>query len=395
MKILVANIGSTSFKYRLYAMPEEKLLARGGVERIGAENSRSYLIGTTETIEKIAPVRDHGAALAACLEQLTDPKTGCLKDASEISVVGFKAVHAGTVTGVQIVDDRVLSAMDDFDVVAPAHNPPYSKAMRQLRSMFPKLPLVAAFETGFHETIPPEYKHYAVPTEWYDWGVRRWGFHGASHRYIAGRIAELLNRNDLRVISCHLGGSSSISAIVNGKSLGNCMGMSPQTGLPHNNRVGDLDIFALPLVMRKTGKSFDEVLKTLANESGLMGLSGAGNDLRDIESAAATGDPKAKLAIDVFVGSIRDNLGSYMVRMGGVDAIVFTGGIGENSASIRSAVCHRLDSFGIVLDPQRNQTAKGEARVSADTSKTEIWTVPTNEEIVVARQSFEKLNRTN
>lgn len=391
MNILVANIGSTSFKYRLYAMPDETLLARGGVERIGAENSRSYVLVGTETIEKISPVPDHSAAVAACLEQLTDPEKGCLQDASQLAAIGFKAVHAKGISGVQIVDDNVLAAMDAFAPVAPAHNPPYLQAMRQLRQSYPQLPLVAAFETGFHLTIPEAYRYYAVPKQWGDeLGIQRWGFHGASHRYIAGRIQELTPRSR-RVISCHLGGSSSLAAILDGKSIGNSLGMSPQSGLPHNNRVGDFDIFALPAVMEQTGMSLDQILDVLANKSGLLGLSGAGNDLRDIEQAADAGDANAQLAIDVFVGSIRDYLGSYLVRLGGADAIVFTGGIGENSVRIRTTVCQGLEAFGIVLDVEKNRTAKGEMKVSADNAAVEIWTVPTNEEIVVARQAFEKL----
>lgn len=393
MNILVANIGSTSFKYRLYAMPQERLAARGGVERIGSANSRSYVLVGSETIEKIAPVPDHGAAVGACLEQLTDPTRGCLKDAGELAAIGFKAVHAKGLSGVQVVDDAVLDAMEAFTDVAPAHNPPYIRAMRQLRQSFPELPLVAAFETGFHATIPPAYRQYAIPREWTErLGIQRWGFHGASHRYIAGRIAELVGRTDLRVISCHLGGSSSLCAIERGQSVGNSLGMSPQSGLPHNNRVGDFDVFALPVLLRETGESLDEVLRILAGESGLAGVSGAGNDLRDIETAAANGNEQAQLAIDLFVGSIRDYLGAYLVRLGGADAIVFTGGIGENSAVIREKVCRGLEPLGIALDPARNASAKGEMKVSADASRSEIWTVPTNEEIVVARQTYQKLS---
>lgn len=391
MKILVANIGSTSFKYRLYAMPEERLLARGGVERIGSAEARSYLFLDAGTEEKTGPVADHGAALAACLEQLADLTTGCLAHANELSAIGFKAVHAGKAGGIRVVDDALLAAMDEFTPVAPAHNPPYVDAMRQLRAMYPDLPLVAAFETAFHETIPPEHKRYAIPSEWHDLGVCRWGFHGASHRFIAGRMAQLMGRDDLRLISCHLGGSSSLSAIVGGKSVGNSLGMSPQSGLPHNNRVGDFDIFALPFLMRATGKTIEQILGILASSSGLMGVSGAGNDLRDIEQAASAGNGKAALAIGVFVSSIRDYLGSYLVRMGGANAIAFTGGIGENSAAIRAAVCGGLEGFGIALDSERNRNAKGECRVSAAGSATEIWILPTNEELVVARQTFEAL----
>ena len=208
-----------------------------------------------------------------CLDQLTDPEIGVLHDAGEVSAIGFKAVHARNLTGVHIVDEAVLAAMEAFADVAPAHNPPYTKAMRMLRDRFPDLPLVAAFETGFHRTIPEARQRYAIPDEWAtELGIRRWGFHGASHRYIAGRMPELLGRRDIKVISCHLGGSSSLCAIRNGQSVACSLGMSPQSGLPHNNRVGDFDVFALPVILRETGKSLDEVLDILANQSGLEGI---------------------------------------------------------------------------------------------------------------------------
>jgi acetate kinase len=395
MKVLVVNIGSTSFKYRLYDMPSETLLARGGVERIGEEASRSYVLLDGKTIERIAPVPDHGSALAACIEQLTDPATGCLATAQEIAAIGFKAVHAGDVSGAPVVDDQVLTAMETYSIVAPAHNPPYIRAMRQLRERFPSIPLVAAFETGFHQTAPEAYRTYAIPYEWTEkLGIRRYGFHGASHRYIAQRLAEVTGRTDLRAISCHLGGSSSLCAIAAGKSLGATMGMSPQSGLPNNNRAGDFDPFAIPLIQRETGLDLPAILDRLASDGGLKGVSGVGADLRDVETAADGGDSRAKLAIDVFVASIRDYLGAFLVRLGGLDAIVFTGGIGENSSRIRRAVCDGLESIGIRLDAQKNENAQGEMVLSADGSAVAIWTIPTNEEIVVARQTVAAVSRT-
>jgi acetate kinase len=277
--------------------------------------------------------------------------------------------------------------MEAFADVAPAHNPPYTKAMRMLRKRFPHLPLVAAFETGFHRSIPEANQRYAIPDRWAtEFGVRRWGFHGASHRYISWRVPELVGRSDIKIISCHLGGSSSLAAIRNGKSVACSLGMSPQSGLPHNNRVGDFDVFALPVILRETGKSLDEVLNILANQSGLEGLCSA-RDLRDIEAAADARDDRAKLAIDVFVGSIRHYLGAFLLELGGADVIAFTGGIGENSSRIRREVCRDLEWFGITLDPARNAGGLPERRVSADSSRVQVWTVPTNEEIVVARQS--------
>jgi len=392
--ILVANLGSTSFKYRVYDLADgaERLLARGAVEQIGSQDAKVSIRSPRGDFDRVEPIADHGDAVQICLDQLTDPSSGVLQSASDVAAIGFKAVHARDMTGVQRVDERVLQAMETFSTVAPAHNPPYVKAMRMLGSRFPDMPLVAAFETGFHRTIPEANARYAVPDRWAtEYGIRRWGFHGASHRYIAGRMAELLGRDDLRLISCHLGGSSSLCAIRNGQSVACSLGMSPQTGLPQNNRVGEFDVFALPVLLKETGKTLDELLDTLANKSGLEGMGGAGNDLRDIEAAAEGGNDQASLALDVYINSARHYLGAYLVELGGADAIVFTGGIGENSVRIRSGVCRGLDWFGIELDPSGNAGGSAERKVSAQGSRVEVWTVPTNEEIVVARQTRDLL----
>jgi acetate kinase len=393
MKLLVANLGSTSFKYRLFDMADESQLARGGIERIGSAESKCFVEIGGQRRELIAPVPDHAEAVRQCLAQLTDPQTGCLQDAKEVSAIGFKAVHGGKFSGVQLVTGEVLDAMAEMNDVAPAHNPPYIAAMRQLAEKLPEIPLVAAFETGFHQTNADRLRYYAAPYEWAEeLHIRRWGFHGASHRYIGTRTGELLGRDDLRVISCHLGGSNSICGIRGGKSVVTSMGMSPQTGLAHNNRVGDFDPFAIPLVMKRYGKSLEEVLDTLAEQSGLLGLSGVSGDVRDLEAAAAIGNARAKLALDVFVSSIRQYIGACLVELGGVDALVFTGGIGENGANIRAAVCEGWSELGIVLDSALNQQGSGERRISSSASATQIWIVPTNEELVVARQTQELLN---
>jgi acetate kinase len=395
VKILVANLGSTSFKYRLFDMTDERVLARGGVERIGSPQSPCFVESGGQREEATVAARDHAAAVRLCLEQLSDPKRRCLKDPSELAAIGFKAVHAQGVSGVQRGDERVLAAMEAFADVAPAHNPPYVRAMRLLAKELPQIPLVAAFETGFHETIPAAQRYYAVPHEWtLKHGVIKHGFHGASHRYIAGRTAQLLGKPGAKIISCHLGGSSSLCAIKDGQSQACSLGMSPQSGLPHNNRVGDFDVFALPPLMRATGKTLEQVLDDLANRSGLLGLSGGHNDLRDIEASAERGDAACRTALEVFVASVRHYLGSYLLLLNGADAIVFTGGIGENSSRMRAAVCADLGFFGIALDPVRNREAKGEAAIHLAAShvhglgsRVQIWIMPTNEELVVARQA--------
>jgi acetate kinase len=396
MKILVANLGSTSFKYRLFDMADERQLARGGVERIGSAESPCFAEIGGPRIELKAQVPDHAVAVRQCLAQLTDPVTGCLKTAGEVAAIGFKAVHGGRISGVQRVTPDVLAAMEEMSLVAPAHNPPYIRAMRLLAEKLPEIPLVAAFETGFHATIDDRLRYYPAPYEWAEkLHIKRWGFHGASHRYIAQRTSQLLGRYDLRIISCHLGGSNSLCAIRGQQSVATSMGMSPQTGLPHNNRVGDFDPFAIPLIMQAEGLSLHQVLDTLAEKSGLLGLSGISGDIRDLEEAAAQGRARARLALDVFIAEIRRHLGGLLIELGGVDVIVFTGGIGENGAGIRAGVCAGLAELGIALDPAANATAQGECCISPAGGRVQVWTIPTNEELVVARQTKHALETTD
>lgn len=368
MHVLVANLGSTSFKYKLLDMSRDgQQIARGGYERIGQSGS---------------PYATHGDVIDVILKEI-----GRAPDA-----IGFKAVHGGPISGAVRVTDEVIAIQEQFSDVAPAHNPPYIAAMKAFRQKLPGVPQVAAFETAFHQTIPLSRQVYAIPHEWTEeLGIRRYGFHGASHRYIATRVAELLGpEKSRRIISCHLGGSCSICAIENGKSVANSFGMTAQSGVPHNNRVGDFDTFAL-LKLLKQGVKLDEIFRRLGKEGGLLGLSGVSPDMRDIEKAAEKGDARAKMAIDAFVESIRHFVGSYLVVLGGCDVLVFTGGIGENGVGIRQAVCRNLDFAGIRLDSQRNEMRGSEIKISADSSPCQIWIVPTNEELIVARQTVEAL----
>jgi acetate kinase len=395
MKILVANLGSTTFKYRLLDMTDQRQLARGAVDRIGSEESLVQVDMGGRVREALVPVPDHAAAVQRCLADLTDPETGCLASATEVSAIGLKAVFGGRISGVQRVTPEVLDAMEEASDIAPAHNPPYVAAMRLLREKLPEIPLVAAFETGFHATLPDRVRYFGIPYEWAEeFSIKRFGFHGASHRYIGTRIVEILRAakpaldvERLRVISCHLGGSSSLCAIRGGASVATSMGMSPQSGVPQNNRVGDFDPYALPLLIKKTGKSLDELLAELAQRGGLLGLSGTSGDIRDLRAAAGAGDRRARLALDVYTTEVRRHFGGLLVELGGADVIVFTGGIGENSPDIRTAVCRDLEDLGIVLDSQANAAAAGEAEIGAASSRTAIWVVPTNEELIVARQT--------
>ncbi len=395
MRVLVANLGSTSFKYRLFDMSDERELARGGIERIGGAESRCVAqIGDwREDVTRHVP--NHGVAVQVCLEQLTNTDHGCIRSAADVAAIGFKAVHGGRRSGVFRVDDELLAAMEEMNSVAPAHNPPYVAAMRSLASQAGDIPLVAAFETDFHRTAPRAMQEYAIPRDWAEnLNLRKWGFHGASHRFIATRCAELFGSSKPRIISCHLGGSSSVCGIRNGQSLGASMGMSPQTGIPQNNRVGDFDPFALPSIMAHTGLSLEAVLKKLATESGLLGISGHSSDIRDIEQQAAAGNANCQLALDTFVAEVRRYIGSYLMALGGTDLLVFTGGIGENGRLLRQQICANLQELGIVLDEEKNQTSQGEGPLHAPQSRAEIWVIPTNEELIVARQSVALLQST-
>ncbi len=393
MKILVANLGSTSFKYSLFDMTDETLLARGRVERIGDPESPCTVTIGDKTEKIMAVIPDHAVAVRQCLAQLTDAKSGCLKSAEEVSAIGFKAVMAEGYTGVQWVTKELLDAMEELNLVMPAHNPPYVRAMRLLNEKLPDIPLVAAFETGFHQTIPDHNRYYGVPLEWAEkYSVKRFGFHGASHRYIATRSAEIFGKN-LRIISCHLGGSSSVCAIADGKSRGSSMGSSAQTGLFNNNRIGDFDPFMANHLSKKLGISFDELLQIFATKCGMLGLSGVSADFRDVAKAANEGNKRAALAIDVFVGDVRRYLGAFIVELGGVDLISFTGGIGECQWDIREKICENLTELGIELDPLKNMACFAkEGSLESEQSKVKIWVIPTNEEIIVARQTLAKLN---
>jgi acetate kinase len=369
MLVLVANLGSTSFKFKLLDMGKNgDEVARGGYERIGQQGS---------------PHADHAAVIDVILKQLE----------RKPDAIGFKAVHGGPISGAVRVSDEVIATMEQFADVAPAHNPPYIAAMKAFAQKLPGTPQVAAFETAFHQTIPLSRQAYAVPHEWITkHGIRRYGFHGASHRYIATRVAELVGKDKARrVVSLHLGGSSSITAIENGKSIATSMGLTPQTGLPQNNRVGDFDTFALQKLL-KLGMSVEDVLKKLGKESGLLGLSGVSNDMRDIEKAAAEGNEHAKLALEAYVESARGYVGQYLVALGGVDVVAFAGGIGENGAAIREAICRNLEWAGISLDPAKNQVRGKETKISGVESDADIWIVPTNEELIVARQTVAVLS---
>lgn len=386
-KILVANLGSTSFKFRLFEMPSERVLARGGIERIGSTECPFQIsIGDTPTKKGTAAFPTHAEAI-----RFVEKELGGFED---LAAVGFKPVMAKGISGTQLMDEPVLKAMEDFNTLLPAHNPPYIAGVRLFNALYPHLPCIGTFETAFYDHIPPSTYRYPIPLHWEkDYGIRRYGFHGASHRFVTSRCAELRGTDQLRIISCHLGGSSSIAAVVNGRAINSSWGMTAQSGLPQNNRVGDFDCFALIYLARDLGLGLDHVEKLLTTESGLKGMSGLPTgDVRDLLEAAEKGNENASTAMRVFVNQIRKFLGQFLVEMNGADVLVFTAGIAENNADLRAAVCANLTFCGLELDPAANAATRAtEAVISTPSSKIEVRVIPTNEEIVIARNAWQKL----
>lgn len=370
MKCLIPNIGSTSFKFRVLEMPSEQVIAEGRVERIGQGG---------ECANYVDAIRNCFGAI--CGEGKP------LRSLSDIDAVGFKAVHAGSHAAPQIIDDAFLDALREFSFLAPAHNPPYIEAIEAFRTALPGVPLVAVVETGTWRAMDEAATTYAVPYEWRtEYGIRRYGFHGASHRAASENIQALLGRTTLRHISCHLGGSSSVAAFRDGVGIDVSMGASPQSGLPQNNRVGDIDVFAVLDMMRRLGVGPDEMAALLGKRAGLAGISGRSGDIRDLLDASAAGDERSRLALAVFVRSIRHYVGAFLLELGGVDVITFSGGIGENSDFIRRAVLEGLDELGIELDATRNLGAKA-GIISSDSSHVKVFIIPANEELIVARET--------
>jgi acetate kinase len=383
MKVLIPNIGSTSFKYRLVELSDdpaagETVLAQGRVERIGQPGGECA---------------DCLAAIRKCLAELAGPGKP-LKSLREIDAVGFKAVHTGPLNTPQIIDDALLAAMEEFSFMAPAHNPPYIAAMKAFERELPGVPLVAVMEPFPYRFMDEASTTYAVPYEWRtEHGIRRYGFHGASHRSANERATALLGRRELRHISCHLGGSSSVAAFKKGVAVDVSMGASPQSGLPQNNRVGDIDVFAVLHMMEKLGLGPDEMANVLGSQSGLAGISGTSGDLRDLEEAAGKGSARARLALDVFVRAIRHYVGAFLLEMGGLDVITFSGGIGENSVTIRAAVLKGLVPFGVELDEEKNAEMQGEGEISTLRSLVKVLVIPANEESILARETVQVVKK--
>ncbi|MFQ6110821.1 MAG: acetate/propionate family kinase [Nitrospinota bacterium] len=392
MKVLVSNVGSTSFKHKLLEMDDESVLASGKVERVGGPKGfLSHEAAGREKVTREAQFPDHNAAIKMALELLLDKKHGALKELSEIAAVGFKTVHGGRFTGSLALTEDVLQEMEGLSKLMPAHNPPYVSAIRVFQGLLPGVPLVGVFETAFHRDLPPKAFLYSIPYEWYErFGIRRYGFHGASHRYISERVPEILGkpRDSLKVISCHLGGSSSLCAIDGGRSIDTSMGFSAQAGVSMSTRSGDIDPFIIPYLVERGGLSLEEVRQALVKRGGLLGVSGVSGDVRDLEEAAEKGNERALLALELFCYEVKKYIGAYAAALGGLDALAFTGGIGENGVGVRASICEGLGFLGIELDGQKNLTRGQEAIISREGSAVKVMVVPANEELIVARETL-------
>jgi len=389
MNIVVCNIGSSSFKFQLLDMPSERPLARGHAERVGGGGSTvTYWVRGEKVVQSELPLPSHREAVEHALRFLVDPEKGVLTGWGEITGVGFKTVQAGEKNGSVLLTPDVLEAMESYSDLAPAHNPPYLTAIRMFQEILPETPLVGVFEPGFHVGIPEEARVYGTPYEWIEtYGVVKYGYHGASHRFITAETVRLLGlpARDHKIISCHLGGSSSLCAFKNGSSVDTSMGFTPQSGLLQGTRIGDMDPFVLPYIMKKKGMTLEAALEECSSNGGLAGLSGISGDMRDIKEAARRGDRRALLARKKFIYDVKRYIGEFLVLMEGVDAITFTGGIGQRDAELRHEVLTPLRFLGLRLDDERN--AKHDQLITAPDSSVAVLVMETDEEIVVARET--------
>lgn len=392
MKILVINCGSSSLKYQLFDMDNESVLAKGLVERIGIEGSQIKHTKTgMDAVVHITPIPDHKVAIKLVLDALLDKNHGVLKSLDELSAVGHRVVHGAEEFATSVkIDAKVMEALKRCIPLAPLHNPANIMGIEAVTEALPNIPQVGVFDTAFHQTMPPHAFIYGVPYKYYEqYKIRRYGFHGTSHKFVSQRAAEMLGQpiEKLKIVTCHLGNGSSITAVDGGKSVDTSMGFTPLAGVLMGTRSGDVDPALLPFIAKAENLNLDEVDALLNKKSGLLGVSGLSSDLRDVESAAEKGDAHAKLAEDVLNYGVKKFIGAYAAAMGGIDVLVFTAGVGENSASTRAAVCEGLEFLGIKIDPVKNDMRGKEMDISADGSKVRVLVVPTNEELMIARDT--------
>ena len=393
MNVLIINAGSSSLKYQLMDPETGAVSAKGLCERIYIDGRLTHNANGKKIVKDI-PMPTHSEAIAAVLAILVDPVDGVIKSTDEIDAVGHRVLHGGMeFFDSCIINDEVIAAIEKCIPLGPLHNPANLMGIRACQAVMPKTPQVAVFDTAFHMTMPPKAYRYAIPTEYYENdSIRRYGFHGTSHKYVTKRAIELMGRKDIKLVNCHLGNGSSLSAVKDGKCQDTSMGLTPLAGVPMGTRSGDIDPAVVQFVMNKYGMSADECLNMLNKKSGVLALSGVSSDFRDIENGAEEGNENCALALDKFAYEVRKYIGSYAAALGGLDCLVFTAGVGENSASMRARICEGLEFLGVKLDPEKNNTRGKEAIISANDSKVTVWVIPTNEELMIAQDTAALVN---
>ena len=391
MKVLVINCGSSSLKYQLIDSRSEEVLAAGLCERIGIDGRMTHTPSSGNTVVKNDPLPDHGAAIQSVLSALTNKAHGVISSLGEIGAVGHRLVHGGEKFAASvIINDEVIAEVEACNDLAPLHNPANLIGVRACRQIMPDVPMVGVFDTAFHQTMPPKAYLYGIPHQYYEeHKVRRYGFHGTSHNYVSQRVHHLaeLDPDNSRVIVCHLGNGASVTAVKNGKSVDTSMGLTPLEGLIMGTRSGDLDPGVIEYIAKKEHMTLEEVLKVLNKESGVLGLSGVSSDFRDLAEAMEQGNEQAAVAVEAFCYRVAKHIGAYTAALNGVDAIVFTAGIGENAAHIRSMVCEYLGFLGITIDEEKNAVRGKETEISTPDSKVAVFVIPTNEELAIARET--------
>lgn len=394
MNILVINCGSSSLKYQLIDSESETILAKGLCERIGIDKSAiTHQAGEGEKVKTELEMKDHTQAVAAVIDKLTDSQVGVVKSLDEIGAVGHRIVHGGeNFASSVIIDDEVLAAIEKCNDLAPLHNPANLIGINSCKEIMPNVPMVAVFDTAFHQTMPKKAYLYGLPYEYYEnYKVRRYGFHGTSHDFVSNRVAELLGkkREELKIIVCHLGNGASVSAVKNGKCIDTSMGLTPLEGLIMGTRSGDMDPAIISFLAEKEGKTVQEIIDICNKKSGVLGLSGGiSSDFRDLAAAAEAGDDKASAALETWTYRVAKYVGAYAAAMNGVDVIAFTAGVGENNISARADVCEYLGYLGVTIDAEANNERGEEVRISTPESKTQVWVIPTNEELAIARETL-------
>lgn len=392
MKVLVINCGSSSLKYQLIDSETESVLAKGLCERIGIDGALTHQPAGKDKIKSTPAMPDHKTAIGIVIDQLTDKENGVVESLDEIGAVGHRIVHGGEkFTKSCLITDEVIKEVEECSVFAPLHNPAGLIGVRACQELMPGLPMVAVFDTAFHQTMPPQSYIYAIPYEYYEkYGIRRYGFHGTSHQYVSERAAEMLNVNieDLKIITCHLGNGASVSAIKRGKCIDTSMGLTPLEGLVMGTRSGDIDPAIVTYIREKENLEQGVANEILNKKSGMLGISGVSSDFRDIEAAAEEGNERAMLALKVFAQRVKFYIGGYIAEMNGVDAIVFTAGVGENDMGMRDIICNEMGNLGIKLDLVKNKVRGKEMVISAEDSKVKVLLIPTNEELMIARDTY-------